>query len=127
MNKKLNIPEIMTGKQIAELLSKVRRLKWRRWKLGSGPYSGYCALGQIARLAGVSNETLAEVDCDGGRYANVDSAYAACGLVATVNDQTSSSKEGMLKGLCALGEREVPVGKFVAKLQAHDRAKGRSK
>jgi hypothetical protein len=116
----------MTGKQIAELLSKVRRLKWRRYKLGSGPRNGYCALGQIARLAGVSNETLAEVDCDGGRYANAGGAYAACRPVTAVNDQTLS-KEDMLKGLCALGEREVPVGKLVAKLQAHDRVKGRSK
>jgi hypothetical protein len=126
MKKTLNIPEIMTGKQIAELLSKVRRLKWRRWGLGSDPRNGYCALGQIARLAGVSNETLAEVDCDGGIYTNVGGAYVACRPVTAVNDQ-NLSKEGMLKGLCALGEHKVPVGKFVAKLQAHDRAKGRSK
>ena len=119
MKKHIKVPEVMTAKQVANLLHRITRLKWTKSVLFRQDSwdKRYCALGQIAKMCGVKDEVLRST----GVSDHVE--YSACAPVYEAND-LSNSKEQAIQRLCDQGERPIPVGRFIAKLLARQKARG---
>ena len=119
MKKRLTIPEVMTARQVANLLHRITRLKWTKSVLFRQDSwdKRYCALGQIAKCAGVKDEILRST----GVSDHVE--YRACEPVYSAND-ISDTKEQAIQRLCEQGERPIPVGRFITKLLARQKARG---
>jgi hypothetical protein len=92
MKKRITLKEHMTGKELARLLHR-SHLPWNNGavieRLSSGHHS-YCMIGQIARLAGVSNQTLDR------RVSN------APDIIPATNDKCSTKAE-CVQAFCNLG------------------------
>jgi hypothetical protein len=99
VKKRLVFPDVMTAKQIANILHRVKRMKWGTGKLKRGDH--YCALGMLARLGGVSKAVLSDKTTLGGPKA-----------VWSVND-ASSTKESVARALCEKGDEPIPVGSWI--------------
>jgi hypothetical protein len=98
--------KVITGRQIARLLS-MSRLRWVNGRLVVRGYSGegyqYCAMGQIAKLAGFDERVINQ----GGSI--VKSIYVT-------NDNTRS-KEQCIKAFCDQGDQEHDVSKWMETLK----------
>ena len=116
MKKKLTIPEVMTAKQVANLLHRITRLKWTKSVLFRQDSwdKRYCALGQIAKMAGVKDSILRSTPA---------SEYTDCELVFKAND-SSECKDSAVKRLCEQGDTPIPVGRFIRKLLARQKERG---
>jgi hypothetical protein len=105
MKKRITLKEHMTGKELAKLLHR-SHLRWNNGavieRLSSGRHS-YCMIEQIARLAGVSNQTLDR------RISN------APYIIPATNDKCSTKAE-CVQAFCDLGDMKIPVKEWVEEM-----------
>jgi hypothetical protein len=121
MTKKLKVKKRMTGPELARLLSK-SRLPWNNGSVirslndGTGRYS-YCMIGQIARKAGVTNETLKELG-EGEAPSEIPELNDACG-----------SKEECVQKFCNMeretGEYSLPIKSWIDEMLRYQRERER--
>ena len=110
MKKRLVFPDVMTGKQIANILHRVKRMKWRKGYLKSS--DAYCALGMLARLGGVRKEMLDNERTAGGPAA-----------VYGPNDN-ANSKEELVEEFCKYGDNyPLRVGSWVRDMLARQKVR----
>jgi hypothetical protein len=114
MIKRLKVKAKMTGKELAALLHR-SRLKWNNGSViknePGGTYS-YCMIGQIARHAGVSNETLKELG-----------EGVAPSIIPEHNDK-HASKEECVKDFCSI-EGDIPIKEWIDDMLMRQKERGR--
>jgi hypothetical protein len=100
--KRIKVPEVVTGKWIARLISR-SKLRWNGHALHDSHSHSYCALGMIAAEAGFSNATIDKV----GTPSNG---------VADLND-SCRTREQVIAKFCNSG-REFKLGPWIKPLKA---------
>jgi len=106
MRKKLKLKDYMSGKELAELLHR-SRLKWNNGAViqREGRTHSYCMLGQIARHAGVDNDTL-----------QLSGLPGSPSVIPNLNDKAATKAE-CVKNFCD-HDGLIPVKGWVDRLLA---------
>jgi hypothetical protein len=97
----IKVPKVVTGRWIANLIHR-SKLKWLNGSLHEN--GAYCALGMIAKEAGLSNNQVENMGNHGGA------------AVININDRQQSRKE-VIQAFCMVGDRPLAIDGWMDRLR----------